>query len=56
MLGATLVYAVALWLAWPHGNWGLWLAFTLFLVARASLQAAMLPALIRRGFGPATRP
>jgi len=55
MLGATLVYAAALWFAWPHGNWGLWLAFTLFLVARASLQATMLPALMRRWFG-ATRP
>lgn len=50
MLGAVLVYAAALWLAWPHGNWGLWLAFTLFLAARASLQAMMLPALMRRGF------
>ena len=50
MLGAVLVYAAALWLAWPHGNGGLWLAFTLFLAARASLQAIMLPALMRRGF------
>lgn len=51
MLGAAVVYAGVLWFAWPHGNWGLWLAFTLFLVARASLQAMMLPALMRRGFG-----
>lgn len=56
MLGAVLIYAGVLWLAWPRGNWGLWLAFTLFLVARASLQAVMLPALMRRGFGDATRP
>ena len=50
MLGAVLVYAAALWLARPHGNGGLWLAFTLFLAARASLQAMMLPALMQRGF------
>ena len=54
MLGASAVYVLALWLAWPQGNWGLWLAFTLFLAARAAFQAAMLPALMRRGFaGPA---
>lgn len=50
MLGASLIYAAALWFAWPQGNWGLWLAFTLFLVARAGIQAAMLPGLIRSGF------
>ncbi|WP_374405181.1 MATE family efflux transporter [Pelagerythrobacter sp.] len=50
MLGAVAVYVIALWLAWPHGNWGLWLAFTLLLAARAAIQAAMLPRLIRHGF------
>ena len=53
MLGASVVYVATLWFAWPHGYWGLWLAFTLFLVARAAFQAAMLPRLVRRGF---TRP
>lgn len=51
MLGAAVVYAGVLWLAWPHGNWGLWLAFTLFLVTRATIQAAMLPRLMRRELG-----
>ncbi|WP_338445700.1 MATE family efflux transporter [Pelagerythrobacter marensis] len=54
MLGASAVYALTLWFAWPQGNWGLWLAFTLFLVARAAFQAAMLPFLLRRGFASGT--
>ena len=47
MAGAALVYAGALWLTWPLGNAGLWLSFTLFLLARAGLQAMLLPRLVR---------
>ena len=50
MVGAFAVYALALWLSWPLGNHGLWLSFTLFLVARAGLQLAFLPYLLRRSF------
>ena len=52
MIGAALVYAIALWASWPLGNHGLWLSFTLFLVARAAFQAALLPRLLNREFGP----
>lgn len=48
MIGATLVYIAALWLSWPLGSHGLWLSFSLFLVARAGLQLAALPYLMRR--------
>ena len=51
MGGATLVYAAALWLTWPLGSHGLWLSFCLFLAARAVLQLAFLPHLLRREFG-----
>ncbi len=51
MLGAAAVYALALWLTWPMGNSGLWFSFTLFLIARAALQAAILPRLVRNSFG-----
>ena len=50
MLGAAVVYALALWLTWPMGNQGLWLSFTLFLIARAGLQALWMPRLIRQSF------
>ena len=54
MAGAALVFAGALWLTWPLGSHGLWLSFTIFLVARALFQAALLPRLIRRGFDEST--
>lgn len=50
MAAAIAVYALLLWAAAPLGNHGLWLAFTLFLVARAAAQAAMLPRLRRATF------
>ena len=48
MLGAFIVYVLALWLTWPLGNHGLWLSFTAFLLARAGLQLAFMPRLISR--------
>ena len=48
MLGAAVVLAVSLVLTWPLGNDGLWISFTLFLVARALIQWAMLPRLAQR--------
>ena len=52
MGAAFAVYAALLLLvAGPLGNHGLWLAFTLFLVARAAGQALLLPRLERRTFG-----
>src|SRR4051812_29302644 len=48
MAAASALYALALWAAGPLGNHGLWLAFTLFLVARAAAQAAVLPRLERK--------
>ncbi|WP_265569329.1 MATE family efflux transporter [Sphingomicrobium nitratireducens] len=45
MAGAALVYALAIWATWSMGNQGLWASFALFLVARAALQALMLPRL-----------
>jgi MATE family multidrug resistance protein len=50
MAAAIGVYALLLWAAAPLGNHGLWLAFSLFLVARAAAQAALLPRLRRRTF------
>jgi len=50
MIAAILVYAALLLAAGPLGNHGLWLAFTLFLIARAAGQALMLPRLERRTF------
>ena len=50
MAGAALVYATALWLAWPLGNTGLWLAFVLFLIVRAVLQLVLMPRQLRTGF------
>ena len=48
MLGAFIIYALALWLTWPLGNHGLWLSFTAFLLARAGLQLAFMPRLISK--------
>jgi MATE family multidrug resistance protein len=48
---ACAAYAALLWVAADLGNHGLWLAFSLFLAARAAAQAAMLPGLRRRTFG-----
>ncbi|HEX8482686.1 MAG TPA: MATE family efflux transporter [Allosphingosinicella sp.] len=50
MGAACAVYVAALFWAADMGNDGLWLAFTLFLIARAAAQAAMLPGLRRRTF------
>ena len=50
MGAAVAVYAVLLWAAGALGNHGLWLAFTIFLVARAAGQALLLPRLERRTF------
>jgi MATE family multidrug resistance protein len=51
MAFAFAVYLVLLSVTGPLGNHGLWLAFTVFLVARAAAQAALLPRLLRRGLG-----
>jgi MATE family multidrug resistance protein len=48
---AFALYGALLLAAGRLGNHGLWLAFTLFLVARAAGQALMLPRLERRTFG-----
>ena len=53
MIGATAVYAVALWLSWPLESHGLWLSFSLFLFARAILQLAFMPSLLDRDFAKA---
>ncbi len=50
MVGASAVYALALWLTWPLGNAGLWGSFVLFLLARAGLQAALMPRLMDKSF------
>ena len=50
MAAACGVYALALFAGAGLGNHGLWLAFSLFMVARAAGQAAMLPGLRRRTF------
>jgi multidrug resistance protein, MATE family len=51
MVIAILVYGVSLVVAEPLGNHGLWLAFSLFLLARAASQALLLARLERRTFG-----
>ena len=56
MAAAFAVYALLLLAAGPMGNDGLWLAFTLFLVARAAAQAALLPRLTRAAFAGAAAP
>jgi MATE family multidrug resistance protein len=50
MIAAFAVYGILLLVTGPLGNHGLWLAFTLFLVARASGQALLLPRLALRSF------
>jgi MATE family multidrug resistance protein len=50
MAAAFAFYALLLLITGPWGNHGLWLAFTLFLAARAGGQALMLPRLERRAF------
>jgi len=50
MGAACAVYALLLLAAAGLGNHGLWLAFSLFLLARAIAQALMLPGLRRRTF------
>ena len=50
MAAAFAVYALLLLVTGPLGNHGLWLAFTLFLVARAAGQALLLPRLTRNTF------
>jgi len=56
MGAACAVYAALLFAAADFGNHGLWLAFSLFLVARAAAQAAMLPGLRRKAFADAASP
>ena len=56
MAAACGVYALALLAGAGLGNHGLWLAFNLFMVARAAGQALLLPGLTRRTFAsPAGR-
>ena len=50
MAAAFALYGLLLLVTGPLGNHGLWLAFTLFLVARAAGQAALLPRLKRQTF------
>ena len=50
MVGASLVYACALWITWPLGSHGLWLSFCLFLIARAGFQLVFLPGLLKKEF------
>lgn len=56
MGAACLVYAALLFAAAGLGNHGLWLAFSLFLAARAAGQALMLPGLTRKAFAAAASP
>jgi MATE family multidrug resistance protein len=56
MAAACAVYAALLFAAAGMGNHGLWLAFSLFLAARAMAQAALLPKLTRRAFADAASP
>jgi MATE family multidrug resistance protein len=51
MAGALAVFVAGLAVFVGLGNHGLWLAFTLFFLARAAGQAWMLPGLMRRAFG-----
>ncbi|RGP40164.1 DNA-damage-inducible protein [Altererythrobacter insulae] len=50
MIGASVTFALSLWLTWPLGNAGLWGSFVVFLAVRAGLQAAMMPQLTKRTF------
>ncbi|WP_293453095.1 MATE family efflux transporter [Phenylobacterium sp.] len=53
MAAALAVFVALLFATAPLGNHGLWLAFTLFFVARGAGQALMLPGLARRSFAAA---
>jgi MATE family multidrug resistance protein len=55
MAAALAIFVSLLFAAAPLGNHGLWLAFTLFFIARAAGQAILLPGLARRSF-PAAPP
>jgi MATE family multidrug resistance protein len=55
MAGALAVFIAGLAAFGTLGNHGLWLAFTLFFLARAAGQALLLPGLTRRSFGPGRR-
>jgi MATE family multidrug resistance protein len=50
MAAAFAVYGLLLLITGPLGNHGLWLAFSLFLIARAAGQALLLPRLERLTF------
>ena len=50
MAAASASYLLLLFALTPFGNHGLWLAFTLFMLARAAGQAILLPRLVRRTF------
>jgi MATE family multidrug resistance protein len=56
MAAAIAVYVALLLATAGLGNHGLWLAFSLFLVARAAGQALMLPGLRRKAFAAAASP
>ncbi len=56
MGAACAVYAALLFAAAGMGNHGLWLAFSLFLAARAAAQALLLPRLRRQAFADAASP
>jgi MATE family multidrug resistance protein len=50
MVAASAFYLLLLFALQPLGNHGLWLAFTLFMIARAAGQAVLLPRLVRHSF------
>lgn len=56
MAAAFAVYVLLLFAAAPLGNHGLWLAFSLFLVARTAGQAALLGRMKRATFAAAASP
>jgi MATE family multidrug resistance protein len=56
MAAAIAVYGALLFALGGLGNHGLWLAFSLFLVARAAGQALLLPKLRRAAFADAASP
>ena len=56
MAAAFAVYVLLLFAAAPRGNHGLWLAFSLFLVARTVGQAALLGRMKRATFAAAVSP
>jgi MATE family multidrug resistance protein len=56
MAAALGVFVALLFATAPLGNHGLWLAFTLFFVARAAGQAVLMPGLARRSFAAVSSP